>query len=98
MEVISLTTGHGLRDMGTGIVLPNVYMIVKRGNGYETRQTSEGMTKEQTLMWSRASTLNNLLFYAHSFSIIDQTQTFSLTHCPICAAGVTVGKSEKEIE
>ena len=47
-------------------------IIVNRGNGYETPQTSEGLTEEQTLMLSRASTLHNLLFYAHSICLIDQ--------------------------
>ena len=54
-----------------------------QGNGYETRQTSKGLTKEHTLMLSKASTLHNLLFYAHILCLIDQTQTFSLPHCPI---------------
>ena len=48
-------------------------IIVNRGNGYETRQTSKGLTKEQTLMLIRASTLHNLLLYAHSICLIDQT-------------------------
>ena len=60
-------------------------VIVNRGNGYETRQTSEGLTKEQTLMLVRVSALHNLLFYAHSLCLTDQTQTFSLAHCPIYA-------------
>ena len=52
-------------------------------------------------MWSKASTLHNLS-YAYLLCMIDQTHTFSLAHCPICAgivlfcaAGVTVEKSEK---
>jgi len=59
--------------------------IVNKGNGYKTRQASKGLTKEQTLMLSRTSTLHNLLFYAHSLCLIDQTQTFLLAHCSICA-------------
>ena len=40
---------------------------------------------EQTLTLRRATTLHNLLFYAHSICLIDQTQKFSLAHCPIYA-------------
>ena len=36
-------------------------------------------------MLSRTSTLHNLLFYAHSICLIDQTQTLLLAHCSICA-------------
>ena len=79
--------------------------LVKKANGYEARQTSEGLTKEHTLMLSRASNLHNLLFYAHSaFCLIDQTQTFSLAHFPIFAgmflfcAGSRSKKVKKKIE
>ena len=67
-------------------------------------QTSKGLTKEHTLVLSRASTLHNLLFYAHSLCLIDKTQTFSLAHCPIHAgmflfcAGSTLKKVIKKIE
>ena len=44
-----------------------------QGNGYETQETSKGLTKEDTLMLSRASTLHNLLFYVHLLCLIDQT-------------------------
>ena len=70
------------------------------GNGYETRQTSKGLTKEQTLILSRTSTLHNHLFYSR---LIDQIETFSLAHYPICAETflfsvrrVTVEKSEQK--
>ena len=58
---------------------------IVKGNGYKTWQTSKGLTKEQTLMLSRTSTLHNLLFYAHSSCLIAQTQTFLLAHCSIYA-------------
>ena len=57
--------------------------VVKRG--YETRQTSNALTKEQTMMLSRTSMLHNLLFSAHSLCLIDQIQTFSLAHCLVSA-------------
>ena len=50
------------------IILLLVVSQLIEGNGYETRQTSKGLIKEQTLMLRR-----------------DQTQTFSLAHCPIYA-------------
>jgi len=60
--------------------------IVNKGNGYQTRQISKGLSKEQTLMLSTAATFHNyLLFYAHSLRLIDQTETFSLAHRPIYA-------------
>ena len=71
------------------------------GNGYETRQTSKGLTKEQTLILSRTSTLHNHLFYSR---LIDQIETFSLAHYPICAetflfcAGSQLKKVNKKIE
>ena len=59
--------------------------VVKRGNGCETRQTSNALTKEHTMMLSRTSILHNLLFSAHSLCLIDQIQTFSLAHCLVSA-------------
>ena len=63
----------------------------------------KGADKEQTLLLSRASTLHNLLFYAYSLCLIDQTQTVSMAHFPIhiCRSvfvlcRVTVEKSEQK--
>ena len=87
------------------IILLLVVSQLIEGNGYETRKTSKGLIKEQTLMLRRASALHNLLFYhAHSLCLIDQTQTFSLAHCPIYAemflfgAGSRLKKGNKKIE
>ena len=35
------------------------------------------------MAFDKASTLQNILFYAHLLCLIDQIQTFSLAHCPI---------------
>ena len=56
--------------------------------------------KEQTWMLRRASTLHNLLLYAHSLCFIDQTQTFIIGSISnVCRnifylCGVSVEKSE----
>ena len=44
------------------IILLLVVSQLIEGNGYETRKTSKGLIKEQTLMLRRASALHNLLF------------------------------------
>ena len=70
-------------------------------NGYETRQTSKGLTKEQTLILRRTSTLHNLLLYSH---LTDQIETFSLAYYSIYAemvlfcAGSRLKKVNKKIE
>ena len=40
---------------------------------------------KQTFTLRRATTLHNVLFYAHSICLIYQTQKFVLVHCPIYA-------------
>ena len=55
-------------------------------------------------MMSRASTLQNLLFYVQSLYLIDQSQTFSMARCPIYAgmflfcAGSRSKKVNKRLE
>ena len=72
-----------------------------QGNGYETRQTSKGLTKEQTLILRRTSTLHNLLLYSH---LTDQIETLSLAYYSIYAemflfcAGSRLKKVNKKIE
>ena len=79
---IQLQNGEQRSSRKLNVLVKN---IVNKGNGYETLQTSKGLIKEQILMLSRASALHNVLFYAHSLCLIDQTLTFSLARCQMYA-------------
>ena len=80
---------------------PSMLSYLIDGNGYETRQTSKGLTKEQTLILRRTSTLHNLLLYSH---LTDQIETLSLAYYSIYAemflfcAGSRLKKVNKKIE
>ena len=46
------------------------------GNDYETRQTSEGVTKEQTLMLGRAQPCATSMFYAYHYACLTRPKRY----------------------